>query len=74
MSHMHDILLDTSHYDVVFFHHGMLLTYVQSAIQILLVLVGRTAVKFMFSNNVFTQLTTPEEYGAFAFPLLNCIL
>lgn len=52
----------------------MLLTYVQSVIQIPLVLVGRTAVKFTFSNNVFKQLTTPEEYGVFAFLLLNCIL
>lgn len=52
----------------------MFLTHVQAVIQIPLVLVGRTAVDFTFSDHVFVQLTTPVEYGVFAFLLLNCIL
>lgn len=72
MSHRHDtpyIPLWCS-----FFRHSMFLTHVQSVIQIALVLVGRTAVDFTFSHHVFVQLTTPVEYGVFAFLLLNCIL
>lgn len=58
----------------IFFRHSMFLTHVQTVIQIPLVLGGRTAVKFTLPNHVFVQLTTPDEYGAFAFLLLNCIL
>lgn len=74
MAHITYISLYTSQCDVDFFHHSVFLTHVQSVIQIPLVLVGRSAVKFAFSNHVFPQLITPDKCGVFGFLLLNCIL
>lgn len=60
-----------------FFHHSMVLTHVQSVIQIPLALVGRTAIKLAFLNMYFhswSHQTNAECLPFFYWVISTCIL